>query len=42
MREGRRDQVARMLRGAGHPHSASLAHHIETDQNIVLASLGPR
>ena len=40
MREGRRDQVARMLRGAGHPHSASLARHIETDQTIVLASLG--
>jgi hypothetical protein len=41
MREGRRDQVARMLRGAGHPHSDSLARHIETDQTIMLASASP-
>jgi anti-sigma factor RsiW len=41
MREGRHDQVARMLRGAGHPHSASLARHIETGTTIVLASHSP-
>jgi anti-sigma factor RsiW len=41
MREGRRDLVARMLRGAGHPHSASLARHIETGTTIVLASHSP-
>jgi hypothetical protein len=41
LREGRRDQVARMLRGAGHPHSASLARHIETGSTILLASHSP-
>jgi anti-sigma factor RsiW len=38
MREGRREQVASILRGAGHPHSASLARHIEAGTTIVLAS----
>ena len=41
MREGRHDQVARILRGAGHPHSATLARHIETGSPVVLASHSP-
>lgn len=38
MREGRTAQVASILRGAGHPHSASLARHIETGTPVLLAS----
>lgn len=35
-------QMMRMLRGAGHPHSASLASQMEPDGDIVLASFSER
>ena len=31
-------QMVRMLRGAGHPHSAALASQMEPDGEVVLAS----
>jgi hypothetical protein len=33
--QGHRDAVARTLRGAGHPHSASLAAHFEDQQDLI-------
>lgn len=47
-RQGRPDEVARTLRGAGHPHSAMLASHFEalsdSDSTIqlIVATQAPR
>lgn len=38
MPQRQRLQLLRMLRGAGHPHSVSLASQMEPDGDIVLAS----
>jgi anti-sigma factor RsiW len=38
----RLEQFARTLRGAGHPHSASLASHFEPRSGAVLADWQPR
>jgi hypothetical protein len=35
-------EVARLLRGAGHPHSASLASHLEAQPNVVMVDWQPR
>ena len=37
MPQSQRVQMMRMLRGAGHPHSAALASQMEPDGDIVLA-----
>ena len=37
-RRGESAEVAQLLRGAGHPHSALLATHFEHDSEIALAS----
>jgi anti-sigma factor RsiW len=36
-RRGQRHEVTRILRGAGHPHSASLASHLEGEGDNVFA-----
>jgi len=38
MPQRQRLQMVRMLRGAGHPHSAALASQMEPDGEVVLAS----
>jgi hypothetical protein len=35
-------EVARLLRGAGHPHSASFASHFEARPTVVMADWQPR
>lgn len=37
-----RYDVTRILRGAGHPHSASFASHLEGEGDIAFASFSPR
>jgi anti-sigma factor RsiW len=41
-RSARVQEMARLLRGAGHPYSTSLASHFEPRSNVVLADWQPR
>jgi hypothetical protein len=41
-RRARVQEMARLLRGAGHPHSTSLATHFEPRAGVVLADWQPR
>jgi len=42
MRRAQLREVARLLRGAGHPYSASLASHFEAQPTVVMADWQPR
>jgi len=41
-RRAKLEELARQLRGAGHPYSESLAAHFEARPNVVLADWQPR
>ena len=41
-RRAHMEEVARLLRGAGHPYSASLASHFDSQPTVVMADWQPR